>query len=98
LAVAVVTSLTVTSPQADPFAADTDGSDAGVPDPCDGFDAPVGWALWLGAEVGPAELEQAARLAQISADAATASVDRDQMDWAGGVMIMVVSSGAAGVR
>jgi len=93
--VAVVTSLTVTSPQADPLAAAADGSDAGVPDPDDGFDALVGWALRIGDEVGPPELEQAARLAQISAAVPTASVDRDQT---GGIVIMVVSLKAAGVR
>jgi hypothetical protein len=98
LDVAVVTSLTVTSPQADPLAAATAGSDAGVPDPGDGFDAPVGWALRVGAGAGPPELEQAARLAQISAVAPTASVDRDQLDRADGIVSMVVSSGAAGVR
>jgi hypothetical protein len=91
--VAVVTSLTVTSPQAEPLAVGADGSDAGAPDADDGFGALVRWELPVGAEVPP-ELEQAARLAQISATAPTASVDRDRMDWAEGIVIMMFALGA----
>jgi hypothetical protein len=94
--VAVVTSLTVTSPQADPLAAATDGSDAGVPDADDEFDELVGWVLRVGVEVVPPELAQAARLAQISAAAPTASEGRDRMDCADRMMIKVVSLGALG--
>jgi hypothetical protein len=79
--VAAATSLTVTSPQADPLAA-TELVAAGD----DELGTPADGALWAGVAVAP--LVQAATPAQSSADTPTAAAVRDRL------VIMVVSWGA----
>jgi hypothetical protein len=89
LPVAVVTSLTVTSPQADWLAA-AGGPDAGAPADPEVRGALAGWA---GAAVVPPELEQAARPVHSSAAAPMASADRGKMEAADGKVIMECSYG-----